>query len=203
MLVEARIEPLGQVERAQPEEVDLSVDVLELAVQHLVPRGGQHAVVQLDGSPRVALEVPGAERSLQLSEALLERRSVLGREGARRQAGGQALERAADGEEVHHPLHAEVEDEHPLARDGLEKPLALEPPHGLPDGRAADAQLPAELLDVQLGARREDLAQDQVADRLVDSITEAFVDDRGDEWRQLHQRLTLAEGPWTVNSVFR
>src|SRR5688572_19560501 len=55
VLGHARGEPLGQIERAQPQHEDLRVDVLEELAQDLVAGGGEDQVVKVDGRARVRL----------------------------------------------------------------------------------------------------------------------------------------------------
>ena len=180
VLGHARGQSLGQIERPEPQHEDLRVDVLEKLAQHLVPRGGEDQVVEVDGGARVRLDVAFTGGVLEPTHGGFEREPLLGIEPARRLARGERLERPAHGEEIAHLVDPVVQDEDAVARDGRDEALGLEPPHRVPHGRAAHAEIAAELLDVQLRARRVGLAQDVVAQRLVDALAQALVDERGD-----------------------
>ncbi len=124
---------------------------------------------------------------LEAAHGDLEREPLVGVEPAGGLAGGQGLERPAHGEEIAHLVDSVVEDEDAVARDGRDEALGLEPSHRVPDGRAAHAEVAAELLDVQLRAGRVGLAQDVVAQGLVHALAQALVDKRGDG-RSRHRR---------------
>src|SRR4029077_9287698 len=91
----------------------------------------------------------------------------------------QRLERPAHREEVADLVGAVVEHEDAVAGERVDQPLALEAAHGVPDRGAADSEVAADLLDVQLRAGREDLAQDEVAHRPVYSLPETLWQNAG------------------------
>jgi hypothetical protein len=90
VLGHARGEPLGQIERAEPQHQDLRIDGLEELAQHLVASGGEDQVVEVDGGARVRLDVDCAGGVLEAAHGDLEREPLVGVEPAGGLAGGQA-----------------------------------------------------------------------------------------------------------------
>src|SRR4029453_11270840 len=173
----ARLHALGEVEGAEAEHQDLRVDVLEQAGERPVAGGPEHAVVEVDGRAGVALHLAGRRRPLHLGHRGLEGGARICIEVAGGLAHRERLESSAHHEEVADLVPAVVEDEDAVARHRVHHAFALEAAHRVPDRRAAHAQVAADLLDVQLGAGREDLTQDEVADGPAQRLAEALGED--------------------------
>src|SRR6266849_1605594 len=182
VLGHARLDPLGQVEGPQAQDEDLRVDVLEQPAQHRIPRRDQHPVVEVDGRARVLLHLVRAGGAFHPLHGCLEGGARVVVEILGGLADREGLQRAADREEIADLVSAVVQHEDTVAGHGVDQALALESPHRVPDRGAAHPEIAADLLDIELGAGREDLAQDQVADGPVYSLAEALVEqgrDRG------------------------
>ena len=128
----------------------------------------------------VALHLAGCRRPLHFGHRGLEGGARICIEVAGGLAHRERFESPAHHEEVADLVPAVVEDEDAVARHRVHQALALETAHRVPDRRAAHAQVAADLLDVQLGAGREDLAQDEVADGPIHALAEALVQQRRD-----------------------
>src|SRR5712692_2484502 len=142
----------------------------------------QHAVVEVDRRARVLLHLVRAGGAFHLLHGRLEGGARVVVEILGGLAHRQSLQRAADREEIADLVGAVVQHEDAVAGHRVDQALALESPHRVPVRDAATTEIAADLLDIELGAGREDLAQDQVADGPVYSLAEALVEqgrDRG------------------------